>query len=1384
MSTNALDQYLPIENDSLILEGDSLPGNALDRLLTAYNGGLPLTIDQAKKQSADSAVTVTGVAEFMEVPSLPVTAKFTQDGTGVVTATLRFELIGDTRGPNPWIFSKSFTDLPLFMDYTKSVTTPSLNQLDALSLTNSAYVLTTHEGRDDVTGAPLSAGLNFVGRLRPTGLLGLFSALMEGDKEVLIYGPIIMPLPAQTTPPLLDTRFPWQMEDDVPGIKLQADLGIELSISSLKLRDTTLRIYSPVSKKWQSDNPTYQATTAVTSTLDIPSASISVGLTALLIPGTSQVTLAGEFEGVTVKNLAQLTDLSNGSDLGNDLPPEIKSKLEVLENLALQEVGIAFSKGLSPSSIDYVYIAVGLPGVEWPIFTDITVKNVITYFFVNSPFNQGRSLSAIIGGQFDMSGALFKVSAEVPSFTVRADLLGDTTLPLKQLFTDQLPSLPPPPDLSVDALQLIIAPGTQYSFFARMAEDPSWVLDVGPTPMAISNVELDLSKQASGSAKGTFTGEIEFGDDLYLDMRYDTPGDFYIRAEFADVKLSQLIARLNEIGIELPQTFDLKFEETWVVIEKQGSGLAFTAATSVNDVGLVAFTAKKMPQWGFATGVDLNVPNLMAIPGLEALAPFQSFVGLDQLMLVVSSLEDPGFEFPSMANFNAPPLGNKNISLPPQASGLAQGMNIYARLNSTSSQAFQALASYLNVRLDGTVGVTLAVSLPNPATNSKLFISADQEIQKGTTLKGKVGGLLTGSQVGLFLTGTVKTTIQNQPVEFDVTALALSNGVLISGTMKGGPVHFDMIPAQLRGSDSLPVQLSNVALVIGISFQGIPSFGIAATIDAVRFNSSIALFIDTVNPAQSMFAGAVSNLTLADVAKTFAGQKDLPAPLGNVFAQVGLKGLKAFQMPAAIATALDNRDLVAIANAFQQYGGTQIPANSNSILLAINTPGSVWHLTDLTPTSMRHYGLSKQGDQVTVELQAQIYCVPQDTFIGSLQYRQGFEIEADITFLALHARIKAIIRVRQGIMADVDVAPMIIYNRDFFAITDASGGAGPRLSIASFDQPNHPDPNLRGPHFLLTGKLRLLGVDVSSTYISVTESGLVFQLKQQLTPLLYTEIKGSFTSLNNLSAGGAANVGIDRQLDLGQLGQVRVQTVVNGSLTLGYNGSSAFAKYKGGFDFQGLHGEVPETTLDVNGPALATIADTLWAPVSNFIKMALKSADQWLKWVRDNVIPGIGQNAEQVGKVLKAAFPVSPDDIASKTQQFLGYGSTQVAQALKGAGVSPDQVVQILQKMGCQAQEIVSIISNVFKGQRINFNFGHIDTPGGPHADSQVPPHLDNPNAHADIPTKHVDYGKWGAHVDQKTPGGSKRFHADTPGGPHADSQVPPHVDTGTHIDI
>lgn len=1351
-----------IQDGSLILTRDLMPGTNWGELLTLYNGGQPIVIQGAQLVTGPESTTVTGTASFLGAPNLTVQAVFTDQ------AMLRFTLIGPTPGPNPWRFGIAFPDLPPFPGAKRDDGTPFL---DTLRFANAAFILATADGTDAI-GRAYKAGLNWTGDLFPQSLLGLLGTMMGGDQVVRLAGPIRLPRAGESAQPLAPFTHPWEVA--VPALDLSADLGIELTLpgTSLKLQQTRLRIWAPPTKAWQQANGTYRNQIAITGQLELGSAGITAEVVAQAGPNLSGLYLTSRFKGVTLESLAKLADLVGGDDLFDALPAELKEFGEALGGLTLEAAGLDFDTTFTPRSI---WVQVGMPNLKATLIPGFNVASPRVHFGVANPFGGGvRSISVGLGAQVGLGPTVWAAEFLYPAGTAWLRMADPTAIPVKEMLSATGLDVPADlPDLSISTASVSVATDGSWSLTAALADSPPWRLDLGPTPLTLADLSVAL-QHSPGANSGCFAGLFELGKDLSFQFAYTLPGSFQLRAELPNGKLSDLIEALTGAKPSVPDGFDLSFEQTWALVQYSGSSLTFQASTLVDSIALLAISVQKAGSWGFVAGFEVD-GDFSKLPGLSALAPVTEFVGLESVMLVLSSLQDPSFAFPDSAAFNAPALGNKQIKLPAGVGGLVPGFNLYARLSTTKSKAFQALANWLGIKLDGSMAVTLAVGLPDPSQNSKLFLNVSQTLPDGITLTGQLGGLLTGGEVGAFLTGEVRATVQKQPLRFNITTLVVPNGVLVSGSMLGS-VSFD----------PLPVQLSDVGLVVGMDWEGIPSLGLTATLAVERFQGSASLFFDSTDPYRSMMAGSMDGLTLRDVARIFASQGKLPKEVDDVLGAVGLKALAAFTAPSSLATALQERDLVAISSAFKA-NAINLPATADGLLLTDNK-GGVFHLTDRS--TMTHYRLQTTKKGVDVTILPQIYVAPESTFIGAIQFNQGYHVEGGIDFLLLKARVRALINPRQGISADVNVDPITIYSQNFFSLKAAEGEGGPLLSLATFTQPTHPDPSLRPPHFLLNGVLHLLGLDLLSTYVNIGRDGLQFKLKGQYNRFLSLDLQGKLDGHPTLEIGGGAVVGLDRPLDLGPLGKIDVKTDVKGRLDIGYSKGTASARIKGSFDFAGVHGEIPPLTLNVDGPALANIADLLWDQVSSILQKALAAADQWLQWVDQNLIQGAAQTAAEVGRILESTYHLTGDEIGAKTKAILGYGSDQLTEALQGAGLAADQVAAVLGTLGYSASQISKSIGKFFKGtSHVDTSFGHVDTPAGPHSDL--------PAKHADVPRTHVDHKQ---HLDIKkvkvagvtiTPHGDTKEHVDTTATPHVDektphvdTKVPPHGDTSSHVDL
>jgi hypothetical protein len=666
-----------------------------------------------------------------------------------------------------------------------------------------------------------------------------------------------------------------------------------------------------------------------------------------------------------------------------------------------------------------------------------------------------------------------------------------------------------------------------------------------------------------------------------------------------------------------------------------------------------------------AFGISLNNSSPSSISGLSQLSAIESLIGLQSLMLVVSSLDMPGFEFPDMAHFNAPQLSGTKLTMPRQATGLVRGLNFYAQFTTSNDRGLGALLKYLGIKADGSIGITLGVSLPNPSTNSKLFLSVNEKINNVTTIAGELGVMLQSSQAAVFLLATVNTRLQGQPVQFTVSAMVVANGVFISGTMVGSLTFGG-------------VTLSNVALVIGIDFEGIPSLGFAATLTVASFQSSLAIFFDSTDPARSMLAGAVSELSLKDVLDTFAG-KVIPSAVDDVLSKIELVGTSSFTMSVDLATALDNRQLDKISAAFAQNHVT-LPAQSSQILLVRGKAGSSWFITDMN--TMLHYELVKTKDGIRVSLEPQFYFIPQTTAIGTLRFDQGTFINTGLEILTFHAMGKVLVKPSQGISVDASMSRIVIGTENLFSVESADGKSGPRVSAATFSQPAITDPALQAPHLLLDGQLNLLGIK-RQVYISISSKGFGLDISGPLAPGCTYTISGSFTGLTDLDAGGSLQIGLGT-IDLETLGKINIKTGTHGAMKAGVHGSSMFANFTGEVEWAGHKFKLPVINLDVKTATLQQLPQQVFDQVVSALKNFLQDATQWAALVRQGFIQGVSD----VGKVLNSVYHKGAQE-AAQTLRMAGYSASQSVGYLKSAyGASINQASQWLKGAGYTVDQV------------------------------------------------------------------------------------------------
>jgi hypothetical protein len=500
---------------------------------------------------------------------------------------------------------------------------------------------------------------------------------------------------------------------------------------------------------------------------------------------------------------------------------------------------------------------------------------------------------------------------------------------------------------------------------------------------------------------------------------------------------------------------------------------------------------------------------------------------------------------------------------------------------------------------------------------------------------------------GISLMATVKTIIENNNLEFDLIIAVVENGVFLSGTLQvQQPITFG------------PLQLGGLAIQLGISFEGLPSFGFSAELEVDDlFDSTIAVMINSENPSESMIAGALSNLTLGDVVSKLAGTigEQLDSGLDAVLNEVSISGTAngAFQVPAGSAAntlidSLNNFNGQIISGDFVTYGKLpSFPSSSDGMMIFNDADNGKWYITEQagagSNSTVTHWQLIK--DQATgalnVSREAQFYFVPSPAGvqIGTFFYPQGMSISGNIKFLFIDIDVDIAIELNKGILVDAQMDKISFVNDNLFSITAEEGSGGPQLSLCTYSQPNA-QPGFQDPHFFVNGKVTVLGMGYG-VFVNINSSGAQFELSgSTLGGIFSGTLTGTFND-TDLQVGGQINVGIG-SVDLGALGTWNIDTGVNAAADIfaHLQSGSAGADFAAGFELAGNTYSIGNITLDVNTGSLSDLPEEAFNAVKNFLTELFTDPKKWaqmaakvLNWAED-----------QVTSVLQSAFGLSPSD--------------------------------------------------------------------------------------------------------------------------------------------
>lgn len=1236
-----------LSGTTLTISRDTL-GAKFGEFLTLYYGGQPLVISQAAQTDGeDGAIVVTGKASFANVADLPLLARFTVGADGAIVAVLRYTLRGSTVSASPWKFSTSFPSLPLV--YNASTKTEQV-LLDTLDLYDSSFVVTTQDGKDALLGAPLSTGINFVSRLRPTGILGIFESAATNSSELVMYGSIRLPRDGELVTALDFEEHPWDRlgsttKPAAAGIYLQAAIDLGWKVGKLTLSNAMVRIYSPISTTWMETNSSFAPVQGYTATLSIPSANIQVNLGADIRWGVAHALLYGNIEGATLGKLTNLIDITGSDKLLSNLPTALQKPVEALEKISLTRVALDLVLSGGVPTVRTAFVTVGFPNLTWKVWKDeLIVSSLLCRFTIFAPFAIGTMsevapmfrtrVGATVMGSLEVEGVKLAVSAgSDDGFTVRTSTLAPVNLGIDKLVKSRGPGVPVPSALTINYLGLVLAPGKYYAMDALLAGSPKpWTIPVGKDSLTVSDIALHFELTASGSLSGMWSGTLVFDDDITLQASYAFPGSMLVRSRLPKVKLSQIISKLCNLPVKLPSGLDLTLASSSILIQEQNGSMLFQLLGEVEGVGVLAFEARSVSsgKWGFAYGIELTAGSPSQVGGLSALQSLEKALKLQKFMLVVSSIDQPGFQLPDSAQFNNPTLSTKKVALP--GGGVVAGLNVFAEWMLDSNDKHHKMLKSL-LGLEGTLQVTIQVP-EQPANGTRLSIGRSGKLL-GQPFKYQLGMVIDKGVPSLFLAGTLTTEIQKQKQIFDLTTVFAPSGAFMSATMIGT-------------IDCGPFNLSNVGLEVGIDLAGLPSLGICGTIDVQSFDSSIAVFFDAGNPGQTLIAGAVSDLTLKDVMRTLVGST-AKTPIDDVLESVAIKGTHKFQLPNSLVDELNQQQVDKVASAFMNNGKVQIPSVASQVMLKVGKKGQAWHLTDLT--KMRHYQIRKTATGLTASLEAQFYLAPLATQIGTISFPAGFFINGALEIFGYRAEATITMSASQGFSVDAQLEKIELGKGGLFVFSSVDGKRGPQVSISTMAQPEQENPAFRLPHFYLDGAVQLLGLKVNAL-ASVSAKGMIFDLKGKLLPGVEFDLDVQCDS-SGLQVDGDVRIGIG-SIDLGALGKIKINTDVEGGLGVRISAQQVSVSAELSFEFLDEEKNLGRFDLSTNPDSLTHLVDTVTKKVESLMAAEFKDASRWANAMKNGLVDGV----DDAGKVLTKVYGKSEKEAAAAAKDIASGAKT------------------------------------------------------------------------------------------------------------------------------
>lgn len=777
--------------------------------------------------------------------------------------------------------------------------------------------------------------------------------------------------------------------------------------------------------------------------------------------------------------------------------------------------------------------------------------------------------------------------------------------------------------------------------------------------------QMTLKMKNNKIVSGTIRGKITLLG-VTSDFTYLVPGDFCLKTEIPtfQVSLKNIIYKLADITWNTTWYQDTHFtfglSQIYIKIDKSQKipFYSFVLRSPLSFGVCLINIFKMVNNWGFVCGINLNSSKISSLPGLENLSVVEEEFQFNKVLFLMSTHDLPqNYQFPDQQILDTPANTYPSIQLPSNREDLKAGVYFFSSMTMANKPGYNLVKQFL--KLPNELDISAYVSDP-PTKETRIYAHFESTPLKGLELKGDIGGIILNGKFEFYF--QAKLTLQK--FTFNTTLALMENGIYFSGSLDGTSINL------------FAFKLKDINAIIGVGNKGDVRFGLIAVLDIniTNIESSIAIFYDPEDPTKELLAGSISKLSLKDVIEFLTDGASLPNLLEKALDQIRLEGISVGDISSSISTSLNNMKIEDVSNSFKTIG-ISLPTSLDDVFWVVEKPNELWHITDLS-NELKHYTIKSVGDKVEVLLDPQFYWCTQDIQLGeNISCKQGFSLNGKITFFGVSVTAKIDIEPKKGIAIDVVLSPITV--GAILSFTSSDGKSGPYFSLSTYNNPSIKDPKKNGPHILVSGSLKMLGLGLDLD-VSVTENGLFFEINAKVLFGCTFNLYGTIKSLDNFAGGGKASVKIDTTINLGKLGNLPINVGFDVSLDFGLQNSQAFVNCQADFEFAHHQFSIVKFALSVDASPLTHLVDTIIDKIKEVILDFVKEAVKWLSWIKDGIIKGV----EEIGKVLKEVFKLEWK-VAAQLLADVGYAYNEVVTIVKeGFGILESDINAFLDKLG------------------------------------------------------------------------------------------------------